>query len=345
VKHRRPAARVVLGGLALALAAVGLAGCRTDPNVAAYVGGDTISVHQLEDAVADRAAEPQMASYVAAHRDTYPRQVLGLLVTDQVYTDAEQHFGVQVGDDAVRTELDQRLAGSDATQQYAAAAAQGYSKQDVFEIIRQQLVRRQIAHVQKLDGALSDSALQAAYQQQLANFTQKQLGTIQTPDQATADAVIAQLNSNPAGYATVAAQHAGDYTTPELQSVPAAQVPSQLQQGVAAAAPNTAFSIAGPAGGVVVVFVGPTVNTSFQDAKAQLESDASTTVDNAAQQVVSKYRDGLSLTVNPRYGVLGKDGTLSEPTGGAVTLLGGAPDSSPAGASPSPGAGSGAAGG
>ena len=197
MKLRRPAARVVLGGLAVALAAVGLAGCRTDPNVAAYVGGDTISVGQLDDAVAAREAEPQMASYVAAHRDTYPRQVLGLLVTSQVYDAAEQHFGVQVSDDAVRTELDQRLSGSDADQQYASAAAQGYSRQDVFEIIRQQLVRRQIAHVQKLDGALSESSLQAAYQQQLPSLTQKQLGLIDVPDQATADAVIAQLQAEP----------------------------------------------------------------------------------------------------------------------------------------------------
>jgi SurA N-terminal domain len=323
VKRRRSAARVVLGGLALALAAVGLAGCRTDPDVAAYIGGDTISVRQLDDAVAAREADPAVASYAAAHRDTYPRQVLGLLVTEQVYRDAAQHFGVQVGDDAVRTELDQRLAGSDSAQQYASVAAQGYSRQDVFEVIRQQLVRRQIAHVQHLDGALSDSALQAAYQQQLAQFTQKQLGTVQTPDQATADAVVAQLDADPAGYAAVAAQHPGDYTTPSLQAVPAAQVPEQLQPGVAAAAPNTAFSIPGPAGGVVVVFVGPTVTTSFEDARAQLESDASTAVDTAAQQVVAKYRSGLSLTVNPRYGVLGADGQLGDPTGGVVTLLGG----------------------
>jgi peptidyl-prolyl cis-trans isomerase SurA len=317
---RRPA-RALLGGLAVLVAAAGLAGCRTDPSVAAYVGGDTITVGRLDDAVAARESDPAMASYVAAHRDTYPRQVLGLLVTQQVYDDAEQHFGIRVDDAAVRTELDTRLAGSDAAQQYAAAAGQGYSKQDVFELIRQQLVRRQIAHQQKLDGALSDSALRAAYQQQLATFTQKQLGTVQTPDQATADAVTKQLAADPGSFPAVAAAHPGDYTTPQLQAVSADQVPSQLQQGVAAAAPNTAFSIAGPTGGVVVVFVGPAVTTSYEDARAQLQSQASSSVDTAAQQVVAKYRSGLSLTVNPRYGVVGSDGQLGDPTGGAVRLL------------------------
>lgn len=330
----RAAARVLVGTAVAVLSVAGLAGCRTDPNVAAYVGGDAISVRQLDDAVAARENSPDMASYVAAHRDTYPGQVLGLLVTEQVYDDAEQHFGVQVGDDAVRTELDQRLSGSDAAQQYTAAAAQGYSRQDVFEVIRQQLVRRQIAHVQKLDGALSEASLQAAYQKQLGSFTQKQLGTIQTADQPTADAVIAQLDADPAAYGAVATAHPGDYTVPALQAVPAAQVPAQLQQGVAAAAPNTAFSIAGPTGGVVVVFVGPTVTSSFEEARPQLESAASSTVDDAAQQVVDKYRAGLSLTVNPRYGVLGSDGQVAAPTGGAVQLLG---DAAPAAAAPATG--------
>ena len=197
-----------------------------------------ISVRQLDDAVAAREAEPQMASYVAAHRDTYPRQVLGLLVTQQVYDAAEQHFGVQVSDEAVRAELDQRLSGSDADQQYASAAAQGYSRQDVFEVIRQQLVRREIAHVQKLDDALSESSLRGGLQQQLPSLTQKQLGSIDVPDQATADAVIAELDANPGAYAAVAAAHPGENTTPSLQAVSVAQLPAQLQQAVAARRPT-----------------------------------------------------------------------------------------------------------
>jgi peptidyl-prolyl cis-trans isomerase SurA len=346
VKPRRPAARVVLGGLAVALAAVGLTGCRTDPNVAAYVGGEAISVRQLDDAVATRASTPEMGSYVAAHRDTYPRQVLGLLVTQQVYADAEQHFGVQVGDDAVRTELDQRLSGRDADQQYASAAAQGFSRQDVFETIRQQLVLLEIAHAQKLDDALSDASLRAAYQQQLPSLTQKQLGTIQTADQPTADAVVAQLDADPGAYGTVAAAHPGDYTTPSLQAVPAGQLPAQLADGVNRAAPNSAFSIAGPAGGVVVVFVGPTTTTSFEEARPQLAAAASSTVETAAQKVVDSYRSSLSVEVNPRYGVLGTNGQLGDPSGGAVQLLGdAAPSGAAAGTGTDPATPSGSAGG
>lgn len=343
MKLRRPAARVVLGGLAVALAAVGLTGCRTDPNVAAYVGDDTISVRQLDDAVAAHASAPDMAPYVEAHRDTYPRQVLGLLVAEQVYADAAQHFGVHVSEEEVRKELDKRLSGSDAAQQYAAAAAQGYSRQDVFEIIRQQLIRRQIAHVKGLDGPLTESALRAAYQQQLASFTQKQLGAIATPDQATADAVIAQLQKDPASYAAVAAAHPGPGTEPALKAYPASQLNPQLQARVAAAAPNTAFSVPAGNGGVEVVFVGPTVTTSFEQARPQLEAAASATVDAAAQRVIDDYRSSLSININPRYGVLGSDGQLDEPTGGAVQLL---DDAAPAdGAGTGPASTSGPAGG
>jgi hypothetical protein len=52
---------------------------------------------------------------------------------------------------------------------------------------------------------------------------------------------------------------------------------------------------------------------------------------------VDDYRKGLSLTVNPRYGVLGADGQLGDPTGGAVSLL-----DSPAPASGAAPAGTGA---
>jgi peptidyl-prolyl cis-trans isomerase SurA len=277
-----------------------------------------------------------MAAYVKAHQGTYPRQVLGLLLTERVYDAAEEHFGAQVGDDAVRRELDKRLAGSDADQQYAAAAQQGYSRRDVFEVIREQLVRMEIAQRRGLAGPLSEASLQQAYQKEQAQLTQRQLGTIQVPDQATADAVIAQLDGNPGSYPQVAAQHAGDYTTPALQAVTADQIPSQLQQGVAAAAPNTAFSVPGPAGGVVVVFVGPTTTQSFEQVRPQLEAAAQQTVDTSAQKVVSDYRKTLKVTVNPRYGVLGQDGTLSDPTGGAVTLLGTGSGTGSATASASP---------
>jgi peptidyl-prolyl cis-trans isomerase SurA len=245
---------------------------------------------------------------------------------------------VHVADDAVRSELDQRLSGSDSDQQYAAAAAQGFSRQDVFEVIRQQLVRRQIAHVQKLDAALSESSLRAAYAQQQASPTQKQLGLIDVPDQATATAVVAQLDADPASYGAVAAAHPGADTLAALQAVSLAQLPAQLQQPVSDAKPNTALAVPGPTGAPVVVFVGPTVTTSFEEARPQLESAASATVDTAAQKVVDDYRKGLSLTVNPRYGVLGADGQLADPTGGAVALL-----DSPAPATGAAPAGTGAA--
>lgn len=331
MKLRRPAARVVLGGLSVALAVGGLAGCRTDPNVAAYVGDDAISVRQLDDAVAARESDPGMAPYVAAHADTYPRQVLSLLVDQQEYADAERHFGVQVGDDAVRSEIDKRLAGRDAEQLYASAASQGFSRQDVVEVIRQQLVRRQVAHVQKLDGALSESTLRAAYQKQLPTLTQKQLGLIDVPDQATATAVVAQLDADPASYGPVAAAHAGGNTLPALQAVSPAQLPAQLQQPVSGAAPNSALAVPGPTGAPVVLFVGQTTTPSFEEARPQLEAAASSTVDTAAQKVVDTYRSGLSLQVNPRYGVLGSDGQLSNPSGGAVQLL---DEAAPAGTDP-----------
>ena len=52
--RRRP----IVSLLVLGLAVVGLAGCRTSPDVAAYVGDDRVGVTELQDAVAERLAAP-----------------------------------------------------------------------------------------------------------------------------------------------------------------------------------------------------------------------------------------------------------------------------------------------
>ena len=62
--HTRRAARSLLAGAAAVLAVAGLAGCRTDPGVAAYVGDEKITVAALESAVDARLADG--ATYKAA---------------------------------------------------------------------------------------------------------------------------------------------------------------------------------------------------------------------------------------------------------------------------------------
>jgi hypothetical protein len=335
----RGSARILLAGVAVALTVTGLAGCRTSPTEAAYVGDTHISVAHLNDAVAAREdADKTVAAYARAHRAAFTRQVLGLLVTEQVYAEVARRYHVSVSDSAVRARITQLLANSDPAQAYAQLAAQGIGRADVFENVRQQVMRQQVAAKQGLAGPLSQASLEDRYAKSKNSLAEKEFGYITVPDQATADSVLATLTADPTQYPTIAAQYPGQYTQPALEARTADQIPSALSQGVTAAAPNTGFTLPlQSAGGVVVVFVGSTVYPTFEDVRAQLTQQAATEVDASAQKLIDKVRSGLHVTVNPRYGVL-QNGSVAEPTGGVVDILGSNGSSSAASATDAAGA-------
>jgi peptidyl-prolyl cis-trans isomerase SurA len=321
LKRRVP--RVLVTGLLLAVGAAGLAGCRTSPNVAVYVGDEQITTAELDSAVQQRRADADIASYAAGNQDEFTRRVLALLVQEQLYAAAAKRYDVDVSDAAVRDRIDELLGGQDPDTAYADLAKQGISRADVFENVRQQLVRQQIAVAQGKAEGLTDAALQARYDKTRESLAQVSFGYVTVPDQATADAVLDQLTAEPAAYGTVAAQYPGSYTLPALENRTPDQVPGPLAQGIAAAAPNSGFTLAVPeTGGVVVTFVAGTVYPSFEDVRPDLEKQAAQEADQAGSKLIDDVRKDLDVTVNPRYGVL-KDGSLVPAEGGVVDILGG----------------------
>jgi peptidyl-prolyl cis-trans isomerase SurA len=151
-------------------------------------------------------------------------------------------------------------------------------------------------------------------------------------DAPTAAAVLAQLTADPASYPAVAAQYPSQSTLPALQAIDTSQLPSDVASGIASAAPGTGFSVPVQGAGVVVVFVGNAVTPTYAEQRPKLVAEAETSVDKAGANLITKTRDGMHITVNPRYGVLA-NGSLTEPTGGPVDILG----SSTAAASPTTG--------
>jgi len=299
---------------------VGLAGCRTSPNVAAYVGDSRVTVSELESAVDDRLEDPAIETVKGADREAYAKEVLSQLVLRQVYSQAAERYGVEVSDADVRDRIDVLLAGQDADTVFAQLAEQqGVSRQDIEESVREQLIRLEIAAKEGLDDPLSEEALRKRYEQTTANPTTIRFGYITVPDQRTADQVVATLAADPDRYPELADRYAGDYTV-DLQELSPEQIPGPLAEQAAAAEPGTAFAVpVEETGGVVVGFVAPA--PTFEELRPQLQQDAEGEVGQAAQPLVDKVRTDLDVVVNPRYGELQDDGQIKPADGGVVTLL------------------------
>jgi hypothetical protein len=312
------------------VALAGVAGCRTDPSVAAYVGDEQVTVGELQTAVDTRLEDPALAEAATGREDEFTRLVLTRLVTAELYERVAQRYGVTVDDGDVRARLDELLAGEDPEAFYTQAAAQGVARADVFETVRQQLIRQQIAEDQGLAGGLSEEELRAAYQEQAPSLAQVRLGYVNVPDQAAADAAVAALNADPAAYPAIAAQYPGQATLPEVSTAAPEQVPAPIADVVTTAAPNSATSVTVPdLPGVLVVFVGEPAVPSFEEARPDLEEAPRAAADAAAQELVADVREGIDVTVNPRYGAI-EDGAIVPSDSGVVELLEDAGGTAPA---------------
>lgn len=315
--------RLVVAAIAALLAVVGLTGCRNDPSVAAYVGDQQITVSELQQAVDQRLSDPAVAKAAQGKDAQFTRQVLGLLIEQKVYASVSDRYGVTVPNDQVENRIGELLGGNDPVQVYAQLAGQGIGREDVFENVRQQLIRQKLAAAKGLADGLTEQALKARYQQVKSSLAQVQMGYITVPDQATADAVLAQLTANPASYPTLAAQYAGNYTQPQIQTFTSDQIPAPLADAVSKAAPGTGFTIPiAQTGGVVVGFVAGVTYPSYEEVRPQLVQEASTAIDDKAKAQVDAVRSQLDVRVNPRFGEY-KNGGVSPATGGLVDILSG----------------------
>ena len=314
--------RAVRTGAAALLVGLALAGCRSAPDVAAYVGEDRITVDELEAAVGERLADEDVAAFAEGQEDELTRRVLGLLLEAAVHDAAAGRYDVQVTEGQVSRRIEELLGGQDPESVYQRLAqAQGVGAADVRETVRQQLLRREIAEAGGGGQALDEAALRKRYAEVREDLAQVEFGYVTVPDRATADALVAQLAANPARYGELAARFPGTYTLPALERRAAAELPEPLVEPLTAAAPGTAVAVpVAETGGIVVAFRAGTVYPTFEQLRPQLEAEAGEAVETEVQPVLEEVRDDLGITVNPRYGVL-EDGRLVPATGGVVEIL------------------------
>jgi peptidyl-prolyl cis-trans isomerase SurA len=310
---------VAVAGFLLALTLPALAACRTSPGVAAYVGADQVTTGELDAAMALRATDPAVAAYQQAHSADFTRKVLNVLILKDVFDAAAAHYGVQVDEGAVQSEIARQLGNSDPASVFAQLAQQGISRDDIDESIREQLlVQRIAAAAGKAD--TSETALRARYAQALPSLKTVDLGYINVPSQAVADAYVGQLKSKPADYPVLAAKYPGQYTLPTTEPTTPDKVPGPLAAPVASARPNSAFSLTVPQlPGVIVGFVGGVRYPTYQQQRAALLQAVLADSEAAGARLVTDFEKTLHVTVNPRFGAL-QNGKLLPVTGGIVRL-------------------------
>ena len=313
----------MLAGAAVTLAVVGLAGCRTSPNVAAYVGDEQITVDELQTAVDQRLADPDIASYAKGKSADFRRQVLTELVGAEVYAAAAKHYGVDVSAGDVQRRVDSIIGGNDPDAVFTQLAQQqGINRADAHELVREQMLRQAIAVEEGLVDEPTDASLRARYDQVKSSLGTPVLGYITVPDQATADAVLAQLTADPGSYASVAAQYKGDLTLAQPQPTTQDKIPQLLADGVAKATPGTGFTVPiDSPKAVVVAFVPSITYPSFAQVRPQLEQEALAGADDKATKLVDDLRSDLGVRINPRYGVLDSSRIVPD-DGGVVDILG-----------------------
>ncbi len=301
---------------------LGLAGCRTSPSVAAYVGDEQVTVSELEAAIDARLEDPAIAEVAEADMTSYTRRVLTGLVEDEVHEAAAERYGVEVTGDDVRDRIDELLGDDDPTAVFAQLASQGVSRQDVFSSVEQQLVRLRIAEAEGLAAGLEEEALRARYEEVAPEQAEYSLGYITVPDEAAADDAVTALEADPAAYAELAAEFPGETTLPEPQTVPTQEVPPPFAEQVAEAEAGSAFAVpVDGVDGVVVVYVADVTVPTFEELRPQLEQETAGQAEEAVQELLDDVREDLEIVINPRYGTF-DDGAIREGGSDVVEILG-----------------------
>ncbi len=307
------------------LVVAALAGCRTEPAVAAYVENLTISTDELAAAVDQRLADENIAAVVEPGDADYQRLVLSQLVQQSIYRILSADYGVEVTDRQVQDKLDELLSGDgpqggeDVFAQLA--AEQMLSELDVRENVRQALIRAAIAAEEGLDGPTQEPALRQRYEEIKDQLSMIELGFITVPDQETADTTLATVLADPDSYDDLAATYAGPNTQPVLRRAPLSDVPGPLLPSVSQTAAGQGFTVAIPeTGGIVVGYVASLEVPSFEEVRAEIRTEAASGVDAAVGPIVTEFVSGLDIDINPRYGSLDQ-GRVVPDSGGVVRIL------------------------
>ena len=333
---RRLAAAV---GLAvLALSACGDAAVRSAS--AAVVGSTSISTDTLTALVERGLADPQAAQQLGADRDTYQRQVLARLINSEVLDEAARRAGVEVTPGEVDTQIADfasQAGGREALEQQAAQS--GISPTDLPDFVRDIVVEQELGDELTKDVDVPAEALQAAYDQNIAEYDQVRSRHILVEQEAQAREILASVRADETTFAPLAAEFSIDTSNKDaggdLGQVGRGSFVPEFEALLFSAEPGT-YDVVQTQFGWHVVNVIERVTTPLSEAEPELRRTALQDQRTAqTQELLRTTAAELDITVNSRFGAWNPETGTVEPDPVPNGVSSPAPGDEPA---PGPGA-------
>jgi foldase protein PrsA len=303
---RRIAVATVVFGLAAAL----LTGCGDSPvrsGAAATVGQTRITTTELAGYVKRGLADPQAQQQLGADKPKFQRDSLGRLIKHAVLAEAARQLKVTVTPgqiDAKIAAFEQQAGGADQLTQQA--AQNGIARVDLRSFIRDVVLSDAIADALTADIQVPQSAIEALYKQNAAQFDQVHAAHILVATKAQADAILAQVKADPAQFAPLAAKSSTDTSNKDkggdLGFAGRGQFVKEFENAVFAAKPGD-YLVVKTQFGYHVVHVIERRTTTLEQATPDLRRNALRQQRDArASARLAEVAASMHVKVNPRFG-------------------------------------------
>lgn len=288
------------------------------PGAAATVGGDRITVAQLQALTNRTLADPGFASSDGSNTAAVQRQELTNLITHRLLDVAARDKGVTVTEGEVGTTISDVLKqeGSQAALDKD-AAAHGIAPADVHDYFYYATLQS------KLAPKIETPVVHVAH--------------ILVKDQQTAQQILDEVKADPSSFADIAKSQSTDTASAanggDLGTAPSAQFVTKFADAVDAAQVGSYFIVQTQFGWHVVHLISRTTETLQQIGAAAQSNDP--TAQQMSAAVFARFLQGVAkqvggINVNPRYGVWDSD------QGGVVAANGKLSSAAPSAAAVSP---------
>lgn len=301
----RTFARLVAAGVAVLL--ISGCGAQSRSGAAAVVGGQRISNTQLQSGVDRGLRDPQAAQQFGADRVNFQTLVLNRLVRAQVLEEAARAKGITVsrGDVDAQVARFVEQAGSRAELDRQAAAG-GIDPTEIPAFAREVLLEQAIGDALTADLPVSAAQLEPPYQSSAAQFDRVHVRHILVADEAKARQLLAQLQTDRARFAELAAANSIDTSTKDRGGDLGTQgkgtfVPA-FDAAVFAAPPGSLLVVQTQFGWHVVEVL-ERRTTTLQEATPELRRTVlAAPRKQRVAELLRSTAEQIGVTVNPRFG-------------------------------------------